>query len=57
MAGAMINHMRKCTSFIKSNEIRLKKRHKTKLFQPTGKIDNNPIAILESQPKTSLGNQ
>lgn len=60
MTGGTAEHIKKsqtCRSCVKAKRTLGKNQHKTKLFPPTGTLDDIAVDILGPLPKMKNGNQ
>ena len=57
MASDAEHHVATCRTCVQATGVRRKKQHKTRLFPPTGPLQDVAMDLLGPLPKTRLGNQ
>ena len=57
MINELVEHVRNCRTCVQSKVTKRKKQQKTKLFPPTGLLDDIAIDLLGPLPKTKNKNQ
>ena len=56
MYDDLVHHVRNCRTCVQAKGVKGKKQHKTKLFPPTGPLDDIAIDLLGPLPRTKNGN-